>query len=73
LKKYEGEPGKAGAAKDHRTDLLSPVIVRHRTYHRSFDFIATNKPRKAHGHAGEESTTTTKATSPTSLNTIDGV
>jgi hypothetical protein len=29
-KSYEGEPGKAGAAKDHRTDLLLLVIVRHR-------------------------------------------
>jgi hypothetical protein len=29
-KNYEVEPGKAGAAEDHRTNHLLPVIVRHR-------------------------------------------
>jgi hypothetical protein len=50
-----------------------PPVTSHRTPqetpHRSFDFTATNKPRQTHEHAGEEPTTTTKAASPTSLDT----
>jgi hypothetical protein len=30
IKNYEGEPSKVGAMKDHRTDHLLPIIVRHR-------------------------------------------
>jgi hypothetical protein len=68
-KSYEGEPGKAGATKDHQTNLLSLVIVRNRDpTTRSFDFTATNKARQTREHAGEEPTTATDATTPTSLN-----
>jgi hypothetical protein len=50
-----------------------PLVASHRMphgpRHRSFDFTTTNNPRQTHGHAGEEPTTATKATSSISLHT----
>lgn len=70
MKNYEGELGKVGAMEVHRTDHPSHVIVYHWAPPQQLRLHCDKQPRQSHGHVGEEPTTSTSATSPTSLTPI---